>query len=304
VIINGVDASGLAPRERGIGFVFQHYALFRHMTVAGNIAFGLRARPRRRRPGRGEIRRRVAELLALMQLEGLGDRFPPQLSGGQRQRVAFARALAVEPSVLLLDEPFGALDAKVREELRTWLRDVHRRLGVTTLFVTHDQEEALLLAERVAVMDRGRMIQVGRPAEVYDRPASPFVTEFLGAANRFEAELRGGQAFVGGRPVPLARSRLAGLRDGRATIFVRPHEIRLGGGGFPVAEIEDVATLGPRSLVRLTYAGLRLKAEVARGAEADLAPGRRVAIEFSDALVFPEAEPGAAPAGIPRRFIA
>jgi len=170
---------GVPARQRRAGFVFQHYALFRHMTVAQNIAFGLSVRPRRERPSRAEIRKRVGELLTLVQLEGLGDRYPSQLSGGQRQRVALARALAIEPRMLLLDEPFGALDAKVRKDLRIWLRQLHERMGITTIFVTHDQEEAFALADLVAVMNAGRIEQYGPPEDVRHKPRSPFVAEFL-----------------------------------------------------------------------------------------------------------------------------
>jgi sulfate transport system ATP-binding protein len=180
VEFDGLDWLTLPARERRAGFVFQHFALFRHMTVAGNIAFGLSVRPRRARPAKAEIARRVEELLSLVQLEGLSSRYPAQLSGGQRQRVALARALAIEPRILLLDEPFGALDAKVRKDLRHWLRALHERLGLTTVFVTHDQEEALGLADLVAVLNEGRIEQVAPPAELRARPASPFVADFLG----------------------------------------------------------------------------------------------------------------------------
>jgi sulfate/thiosulfate transport system ATP-binding protein len=173
------DATRLSVQERRVGFVFQSYALFRHMTVAANIAYGLTVRPRRARPPRAEIARRVDELLDMMQLPGLGARYPAQLSGGQRQRVALARAMAIEPRVLLLDEPFGALDAKVRKELRVWLREIHDRTGLTTVFVTHDQGEAMDLADRVAVLNAGRIEQVGTPREVSGAPATPFVREFL-----------------------------------------------------------------------------------------------------------------------------
>ncbi|HUO89235.1 MAG TPA: sulfate ABC transporter ATP-binding protein [Rhizomicrobium sp.] len=178
----GLDWLTIPARERRAGFVFQHYALFRHMTVAKNVAFGLEIRPRRHRPARAEIRRRVDELLALVQLENLGGRYPSQLSGGQRQRVALARALAIEPRMLLLDEPFGALDAKVRKGLRGWLRGLHERLGLTTVFVTHDQEEALELADLVAVMNEGRIEQIAAPETLRSAPATPFVADFLGAA--------------------------------------------------------------------------------------------------------------------------
>jgi sulfate transport system ATP-binding protein len=168
-------------RQRRAGFVFQQYALFRHMTVAKNIAFGLSVRPRKERPSRGEIARRVEELLSLVQLEGLGGRYPSQLSGGQRQRVALARALAIEPRMLLLDEPFGALDAKVRKDLRDWLRGLHERMGITTIFVTHDQEEALSLADMVVVMNAGLVEQIGTPEDIRTRPKTPFIREFIEA---------------------------------------------------------------------------------------------------------------------------
>jgi sulfate transport system ATP-binding protein len=174
-----IDAGSLSLRERRIGFVFQHYALFQHMTVLDNIAFGLRARPRRERPAEHEIKSRVRTLLDLVQLEGLEGRFPSQLSGGQRQRVALARALAIEPRVLLLDEPFGALDAKVRKDLRRWLRDLHDRTGHTTLFVTHDQEEAFELADRVAILNDGKIEQVGSARQIFDDPATDFVSDFI-----------------------------------------------------------------------------------------------------------------------------
>ena len=182
--IGGTDMSAVDVRDRQVGFVFQHYALFRHMSVLDNIGFGLKVRPRQTRPEAEAIRARARELLALVQLEKFGDRYPDQLSGGQRQRVALARALAIEPRILLLDEPFGALDARVRKDLRRWLRELHQTLKLTTVFVTHDQEEALELADQVVVMDHGRVEQIGSPAEVYERPATPFVYEFLGQAVR------------------------------------------------------------------------------------------------------------------------
>jgi len=190
VLFGDIDAASLSLRDRRIGFVFQHYALFRHMTVMDNVAFGLRAKPRRNRPVEAEIRKRVLELLALVQLDGMELRFPSQLSGGQRQRVALARALAIEPRILLLDEPFGALDAKVRKELRIWLTDMHRRLGHTTLFVTHDQDEAFALADRIAILNNGRIEQFGSPSDILHRPASAFVAEFVedvAAAGRAKA---------------------------------------------------------------------------------------------------------------------
>src|SRR5690606_36013958 len=190
------DASHKSVQERNVGFVFQHYALFRHMTVADNIGFGLKVRPGATRPSKAEISRRASELLDLVQLSGLEKRYPAQLSGGQRQRVALARALAIEPRVLLLDEPFGALDAQVRRELRRWLRDIHDATGHTTVFVTHDQEEALELADRVVVMSQGRIEQVGTADEVYDEPHSPFVSNFIGDASLLPVSVRNGQLWL------------------------------------------------------------------------------------------------------------
>ena len=184
VHFNGDDVSDIPVGKRNVGFVFQQYALFRHMTVADNIAFGLTVRKASRRPSKAEIKARAQELLRVVQLEGLGDRYPGQLSGGQRQRVALARALAIEPSLLLLDEPFGALDAKVRKDLRRWLRDLHKQMGLTSIFVTHDQEEALELADRVVVMDHGRIDQIGTPEQVYMEPTTAFVSHFVGETNR------------------------------------------------------------------------------------------------------------------------
>jgi len=203
VFFDGDEATGRDPRDRGVGFVFQHYALFRHMTVFENVAFGLRVRPRDQRPSQDDISRRVHELLGLVQLDYLGDRYPSQLSGGQRQRVALARALAVEPRVLLLDEPFGALDAKVRQELRRWLRRLHQEIHLTSVFVTHDQEEALELANRVVVMNEGRIEQDAPPGEVIERPATPFVADFLGDVNLFHGRVQVEMHDEDGRPMPL-----------------------------------------------------------------------------------------------------
>ncbi len=202
VYFGDINADGLSLRERRIGFVFQHYALFRHMTVMDNIAFGLRARPRRERPAEHAIKSRVLDLLSLVQLDGLEGRYPSQLSGGQRQRVALARALAIEPRVLLLDEPFGALDAKVRKDLRRWLRDLHDRTGHTTLFVTHDQEEAFELADRVAVLNEGRIEQVGTPGQIINHPSTDFVAGFVQDINPALAS-----APAKGEVVPLTRGR-------------------------------------------------------------------------------------------------
>jgi sulfate/thiosulfate transport system ATP-binding protein len=242
VHFDDVDAGGRPVQQRGVGFVFQHYALFRHLTVFENVAFGLRVRPRRQRPPENEIRRRVHELLALVQLEMLATRHPSQLSGGQRQRVALARALAVEPRVLLLDEPFGALDARVRQELRRWLRRLHDTLHVTSVFVTHDQEEALELADRVVVMNQGRVEQVGTPETVYAKPRSPFVYHFLGDVNLFHARLEGGRLQLGSRDLPLV-----GVRPHQLTIDPAPN----GHAGFP-ATVVHVNAAGPTAKVHLS----------------------------------------------------
>ncbi|GAB4119141.1 MAG: sulfate/molybdate ABC transporter ATP-binding protein [Rhodothalassiaceae bacterium] len=224
IFFGGEDASMKSVQERHIGFVFQHYALFRHMTVADNIAFGLNIRRSIERPDRDAIARRVAELLELVQLDGLEKRYPNQLSGGQRQRVALARALAIDPNVLLLDEPFGALDARVRKDLRRWLRELHDRTRHTTVFVTHDQEEALELADRVVVMNTGGIEQTGSPNEVYDNPATPFVYDFLGSANRLPVTIRDGAIRLQGYELPIAEAG-PGHHDGQADLYVRPHDL-------------------------------------------------------------------------------
>ncbi|HWA08017.1 MAG TPA: sulfate ABC transporter ATP-binding protein [Opitutaceae bacterium] len=250
---HGEDVTDVPAGKRKVGFVFQHYALFRHMTVFENVAFGLRVRRWRERPSKAEIADRVNRLLKLVQLESLGKRYPSQLSGGQRQRIALARALAVEPRVLLLDEPFGALDAKVRKELRRWLRKLHEEVHLTTLFVTHDQEEALEIADEVVIMNQARIEQVGTPQQVYDRPASPFVYQFLGNVNMFREEslaIAGNGAYSRpGFPVP------GGL------VYVRPHDIVLvrhqtGGKGIP-AIVRYVHAAGPQA--RLTLEQVQTK---------------------------------------------
>jgi sulfate transport system ATP-binding protein len=216
------DVAHRPAAQRRVGFVFQHYALFRHMSIFENVAFGLRVMPRKARPTNAEIEKRVHELLGLVQLEGLGKRFPSQLSGGQRQRAALARALAVEPKVLLLDEPFGALDAKVRQGLRAWLRRLHDEIHVTSILVTHDQEEALEVADRVVVMNHGRIEQVGTPEEVFHRPATQFVMEFLGQVNVFRGRVKEGKAMLG--EVPLDGHFFPG-KEGAAMVYMRPHEL-------------------------------------------------------------------------------
>lgn len=222
VLFHGEDVARRQVGQRRVGFVFQHYALFRHMSVFENIAFGMRVRPRNERPPEKVIRAKVEELLHLIQLEGFDNRYPTQLSGGQRQRVALARALAIEPRVLLLDEPFGALDAKVRQGLRNWLRRLHDELHMTTVLVTHDQEEALEVADRVVVMNQARIEQVGTPAEVFHHPASEFVMDFLGNVNVFQGRVEHGRAVVGNMSVEVPE--LSGNDAARANVYVRPHE--------------------------------------------------------------------------------
>ncbi|HYP16202.1 MAG TPA: sulfate ABC transporter ATP-binding protein [Opitutus sp.] len=239
---HGEDVTNVPAGKRKVGFVFQHYALFRHMTVFENIAFGLKVRSRKLRPADSEISDRVHKLLKLVQLDGLDGRYPSQLSGGQRQRVALARALAVEPRVLLLDEPFGALDAKVRKELRRWLRKFHEEIHLTTLFVTHDQEEALEIADEVVIMNQARVEQVGTPQEVYDRPASPFVYQFLGNVNVLRA-----QAFAHAGPTASA----AGLLEANGQVYVRPHDIQVApdepGATGVVAVVRYIHAAGPQA---------------------------------------------------------
>jgi sulfate transport system ATP-binding protein len=225
VYFYGEDTTDRHVRERQVGFVFQHYALFRHMTVFDNVAFGLTVRPRNVRPSKAEIRERVHKLLELVQLDWLADRYPSQLSGGQRQRIALARALAIEPKVLLLDEPFGALDARVRQELRRWLRRLHDELHITGLLVTHDQDEALEVADRVVVMNEGRVVQVGTPDEVYEHPATPFVFHFLGNVNLFRGRLEEGRLSFGG--IELDAPREAGVVAAPAVGYVRPHDLQI-----------------------------------------------------------------------------
>ena len=222
VTFGGEDALSLTVQQRNVGFVFQNYALFRHMRVFDNIAFGLDVRPRGRRPGKADIGTRVMELLKLVQLDGLDRRFPSQLSGGQRQRVALARALAIEPRILLLDEPFGALDAKVRRELRRWLREIHDQTGHTTVFVTHDQEEAIELADRIVVLNQGCIEQVGTPDEIYDAPASPFVAGFIGESNALPVVSQDGKLFLDDRALDLPS--LSGPAGPRTLVF-RPHHV-------------------------------------------------------------------------------
>jgi sulfate transport system ATP-binding protein len=259
VLFHGADATDADVRERKVGFVFQHYALFAHMSIFENVAFGLRVRPRASRPDESTIRRKVTELLALVQLDSLADRFPHQLSGGQRQRIALARALAVEPQVLLLDEPFGALDAKVRKELRRWLRRLHDEMHVTSVFVTHDQDEAMEVADRVVIMNRGRIEQDGSPDEVYDHPKTPFVLQFLGDVNLFHGRFDhapGGIADAASDPAT-------------DVSYVRPHELEIvaaQGDGTIAVTLSQVLTLGAQARIEFRRAddGSYLDVEMAR----------------------------------------
>ena len=244
VLIDGQDVLTRGAGERHVGFVFQHYALFRHMTVFENIAFGLRVQPRAVRKSEQEIRARVKELLDLVQLDWLAKRYPSQLSGGQRQRIALARALAIRPRILLLDEPFGALDAKVRKELRTWLRSLHQELDVTSIFVTHDQEEALEVANRVVVMDKGRIEQAGTPGDVYDNPATAFVHSFIGESIVLPVEVDDGYVRLGDKVLNIAAERGS---SGPSRLFVRRHDMQVGPSGWGGLEgtVRRVRTFGP-----------------------------------------------------------
>ncbi|WP_412478852.1 sulfate/molybdate ABC transporter ATP-binding protein [Azonexus sp. IMCC34839] len=255
ILFSGAEATHLHARERNVGFVFQHYALFRHMTVFENVAFGLRVKPRKERPSEAEIKRKVMELLGLVQLDWLADRYPSQLSGGQRQRIALARALAVEPKVLLLDEPFGALDTKVRKELRRWLRRLHDEMHISSVFVTHDQEEALEVADRVVVMNHGKIEQIGSPDEVYSNPASPFVYQFLGNVNVFHSRVQDGYAEVE-----------RGSGSG-STAFVRPHDIEIAHQPLEEAlqaSVQHVHPIGPVVRVELLHQSEIVEVELSR----------------------------------------
>jgi sulfate/thiosulfate transport system ATP-binding protein len=290
IFFDGVDALSRSVGARNVGFVFQHYALFRHMTVFENVAFGLRVRPRRQRLDEAEIRARVGSLLELVQLAWLADRYPSQLSGGQRQRVALARALAIDPRVLLLDEPFGALDAKVRKELRRWLRNLHEEIHVTSVFVTHDQEEALELADRVVVMDNGRIEQIGTPQEVYERPATAFVHEFIGESIVLPITVADGVARFGGAPTGLDPQ---GLRSGDGRLFVRPYDmavVPLAGAAFE-GRVTRIHGLGPARRIEVALhseAGAVIEIDVPRSGE--LAPGQTVGLKPRTYRIFGAAQ--------------
>ncbi|NEU10622.1 sulfate/molybdate ABC transporter ATP-binding protein [Methylobacterium sp. BTF04] len=264
IVFGAEDATKLPVQQRAVGFVFQHYALFKHMSVADNIAYGLNARKRSERPAKAEITRRVGDLLDLIKLSGFADRYPSQLSGGQRQRIALARALAVEPRVLLLDEPFGALDAQVRKDLRRWLREIHDRTGQTTIFVTHDQDEALELSDRVAVLDKGRLEQVGTPDEVQEAPVSATVLKFLGDTIEVEAIAQAGEVRVDGQLTPVVAP--AGL-VGPVKLYARPWQLQF-------AEADRAHLHGT---VRSSY-----RTQGRQRIEVDRPGGKTVVVEASD----------------------
>ncbi|WP_239025181.1 sulfate/molybdate ABC transporter ATP-binding protein [Rhodoligotrophos defluvii] len=289
VLFGDEDALRLSVQERNVGFVFQHYALFRHMTVLDNVAFGLKVRPGGTRPSRRDIRERALNLIRLVQLEGFEKRYPAQLSGGQRQRVALARALAIEPRILLLDEPFGALDAKVRKDLRRWLRELHDQTGHTTVFVTHDQDEALELADRVVVMSNGRIEQVGTPDEIYDEPATAFVAGFIGEASRFVVQVEKGDALLYERPIKLP---VEVPRDGRYTVFVRPQDILLGPrspGDLP-GVVRAIRRHGALRRAEIALADGSSVVEADSAALINLRVGQQVGLTFSRVALFPAAE--------------
>jgi sulfate transport system ATP-binding protein len=294
VLFYGEDVTNIPASGRKAGFAFQHYALFRHLDVFENVAFGLRVLPRSKRPKEPEIRERVGKLLKLIQLDAHGKRFPSQLSGGQRQRVALARALAVEPKVLLLDEPFGALDAKVRKELRRWLRQLHEEIRVTTLFVTHDREEALEVAGRVAVLRDGRIEQIGTPEEIYDHPATPFVYDFLGNVNAFAGRVHDGAVEIGENK--FAAPQPTGKDDTAAVAFVRPHDIRIrrepGGHATLAARVVFCHAAGPMAHLELERVdnGDRFTVQLSKEQFRQLDPnlGEQVYVELQNVKIFPE----------------
>ncbi len=303
VLLDGADASDTHVRERQVGFVFQHYALFRHMTVFDNVAFGMRMKPRGQRPSEAAIKAKVTELLKLVQLDWIADRFPAQLSGGQRQRIALARALAVEPRVLLLDEPFGALDAKVRKELRRWLRHLHDELHITSIFVTHDQEEALEVADRVVLMDHGKVEQVGTPEQVYRHPASPFVYGFLGSVNLFHGRVEGDAVHVG--DTPLSADKVELDHGAEVFAFARPHELNIVVDAQEArgvaARISRILSFGVTARIELDgAAGQLYEVELTREevGHLGLEEGQAVRLVPSRLRVFERSAGGAAPAPV------
>ena len=293
--VNGADWLQLAARDRRVGFVFQHYALFPHMTVRDNLAFGLSVRPRAERPGKAAIAARVDELLHFLQIAHLADRYPAQLSGGQRQRVALGRALAIQPRLLLLDEPFGALDAAIRRDLRRWLRGVHEATGSTTIFVTHDQEEAFELADRVVVMGEGRIAQIGHADEIHDHPASPFVARFMGATVELPVTLAQGRALAPGLDLTALPRRA--LPDGAATLFARPADIRALPDAASPWRVAQVSSTGAELRLILSHPDLpEAEAVMPRRGTAPLRQGDAVALRIEAAALFPASRREAPPA--------
>ena len=292
VLFHGQDTTQQDVRQRQVGFVFQHYALFRHMNVFDNVAFGLQVRPARQRPSKQEIADKVHELLGLVRLEGYAQRYPAQLSGGQRQRVALARALAVEPKVLLLDEPFGALDAKVRKELRRWLRQLHDKLDVTSVFVTHDQEEALDVADRVVILNQGRIEQQGTPEEVYEKPRNAFVYDFLGNVNLFRGRLNQGQVQLGS--ISVAAPEYAATEETAVVSYVRPHNLQIERTAqepnFFQARILYLRAVGPTVFLELQREDTKelVEAELTqeRYRELKLQQGEQVYVKPKDLKIF------------------
>ena len=295
VLFGGQDASAQNASDRRVGFVFQHYALFRHMTVFENVAFGLRVKPRGQRPSGESIRAKVHELLGLVQLERMGDRYPSQLSGGQRQRVALARALAVQPKILLLDEPFGALDARVRQELRRWLRRLHDEIGITSVFVTHDQDEALEVADRVVVMHEGKIEQMGTPEEVYEHPATPFVYHFLGNVNLFHGRVEGGKVHLGEFTMDLPKG--VSPESLTAVAYARPHLLEIDHQSTDrpqfKATIRHINAAGPLVKIELaTLSGAVVHVEMPqeRYQQLQLRKGMEVFVSIKDMKVFTQAQ--------------
>lgn len=290
ILFDGRDVARQQVGQRQVGFVFQHYALFKHMSVFENIAFGLRVRPRSQRPTKQQIHDKVSELLKLIQLESFGRRYPSQLSGGQRQRVALARALAIEPKVLLLDEPFGALDAKVRQGLRNWLRRLHDEIHVTSILVTHDQEEALEVADRVVVMNQARIEQVGTPEEVFHQPASEFVIDFLGHVNVFHGRIEQGQAVLSG--LAAIDHRVGGNERRAGHLYVRPHELEIerhkNGTPAIAAQVSRINPAGAVAKVALTTGDGEFQVDLSleRLAQLGLRPGEQVYVSAKKARAF------------------
>ncbi len=288
VIFDGEDALSRGAGERHVGFVFQHYALFRHMSVFENVAFGLRVQPRAIRKDEAHIRKRVKELLDLVQLDWLADRYPSQLSGGQRQRIALARALAIEPRILLLDEPFGALDAKVRKELRRWLRQLHDEIHVTSIFVTHDQEEALEVANRVVVMDKGKIEQIGTPGDVYDNPATAFVHGFIGESIVLPVQVSDGKVRLGEKILNLEPRDAV---SGPSNLFIRRHDVSIvpAGSGILEGDVKHVRAFGPtqRADVVLHNGASETLIEIDAPRDRDLKPGDVVSLQPRRYRLFP-----------------